>query len=165
MQRAQITGDEFSKQTKAVVLAIAVKIGVKVRGHRQAEGFSGAQRRSAKRALGDNVNQVGRALLPQPQQAPLCRQAQHEFLITRDWQPPHQYVGQIGPVHRLVVGVLAGTDELHLMSAGAQRFNCKAYGSGDTVDFRWIGFGDDGQLERMAVLIGRGHGAQCAPAA
>jgi hypothetical protein len=74
-------------------------------------------------------------------------------------------VGEIGPVHRLVAGVLAGPDELHLMSAGAQRFNRKAYGSGDAVDFRWIGFGDDCQLERMVVLIDRGHGAQCAPAA
>ena len=83
MDAAQPPQHEAMKARIAVVLGVGVKIGVKTRGHGNAERARRSNRRGAERTFGDDVNQVGALRAPLAEERPAGRQAEAEQRVAR----------------------------------------------------------------------------------
>ena len=142
MEFAQIACDRRFQPTKTIVPAIAVKVGMKIGSHRQAQFLRRANRRPAERPLGDHMHEIRALLLPQPDQSRLGRQATLESAIIRNRHAIRQHFFEAMPLYRSLTLALPRPHQLHGMSAAQQAIDHAPEGHGNAVDFRGKGFGD-----------------------
>jgi hypothetical protein len=124
----------------AVVGQVFVKAGMEAGRDRNAEASRGAQCRPAQWAFRGDVDRVRPLLLPLAAQTGGRGQAEAQAGVARQVGAGDQD-GAFGVVH---IGRLPGPDQIHLVAGGTQPQFQALHGQGDAVDFRGIGFGDDG---------------------
>ena len=142
VQMAQIGADRPAHPADAIVLGVAVEIGVKIAGDRNIELARLVQRRPAERPLGDDVHHVRPARAPQLPQRGSGRQSQLQVGIARDSEARQQDLLQIGGEGGRIAFTLARPDQLDLVIAPAQAIDHVLDGQGDAVDLGRVGFRD-----------------------
>jgi len=150
VELAQVGHDRFAQPAHAVVPAVGIEVGAKVRGQRQFQLVRGLQRRPAQRALGGDVHDVGSAQRPQLGQRRFGRQAHLQVRVAWDRQAAQQHFVEALAAVGLVIGLLARAYQLQVVAAVAQAFDDASDRQRHTVDFGRVGLGDDGDAQRAA---------------
>ena len=96
MDAAQPPQHEAMEARIAVVLSVGVKIGVKTRGHGNAERARRSDRRGAERPLGDDVNQVGALRTPLAKERPAGGQTEAEHRVAGHGEPEERELVEVG---------------------------------------------------------------------
>jgi len=124
----------------AVIGQVLVEAGMEAGRDRNAEAPRGPQGRPAQRSLGGDVDRVRTLLLPLAAQAGRRGQTEAQAGVARQAGTADQH-GAFGGID---IARLPGPDQIDLVAGGTQAQFQALHGQGDAVDFRGIGFGDDG---------------------
>ena len=148
MKLAQVSHDGLAQPANAVVLAVGVKVGAKVRTDGQLQVVCCLQRRPAQRAFGGNVHDVGSVHGPQLHQRTFGGHAHAQIGVAGYGQAAHQHLVE---THAAIAGllfVLSWAYQLHVVVAVVQTFHHFGNRHGHAIDFRWVGFCDHRDSQR-----------------
>ena len=142
VEPAQVAGDQPGQRAEAVVLAVLLEVGVETADRRDAQAPRGAQGGEAERAFGGDVEHVRALALPAAQQLVQARHAPLQAGVAG--QRPAAGQHQLGVAAPAVVAGLARAHHLNPMAKLLETGMQATQGIGDAVDFRWVGFADQG---------------------
>ena len=126
--------------TQAVMLAVAVEIGVKAAEHGNAEAQRCPHRRQAERPLGCNVHRIRALPRPVLAQQPVGRQADVQPVVTGQGQGRNQGHWEARGAVGALATFLARAHQRHCVPALSQAVQQPGQGQRDAVDFGWVGF-------------------------
>ena len=164
VELAQVPEDRFLQPTDAVVAAVGMEVGTKVRHHGDLHHPRRLQRGPPERPLGDHMHDVRPVQRPQALEHPLGRQAHLEVRVPGDGKAAGQGFAEAGISPRGIAPPLAGTHQVDLVAEPAQAFHELRRRGGHPVDLGWIGFSHHRDPQRPAhdrelLDEDRGHGA------
>ena len=157
VETAQIGRHRLPQPADAVVAAVVVEVGVKVRGHRDAQLVGRRHRGPAQRTLGGHMHQVGTLARPFADQPGARGQPELEPVVARQLEAARQHLLERAGVQRGVGAGLARADQLHAVAAADQAIDHALERHRDAVDLGRPGLGHqrNAQTRRLAQLFGR----------
>ncbi len=146
VEPAQVGEGGAGEKRETVVARVAVEVGVKGGGQRDAQRVGGGEGGPAQRALGGDVHDIGPAAAPGAQQGPARGQAEAQHGVAGDGHARVQdlAVGAVG--HEDVGAALARAVHGDLDAAAGEAGGELPERHGDAVDLGREGFGDEGEF-------------------
>ena len=141
---SQITNNRTLQPADAVMLAITVEIGSKIRTHRNFKFARRLQRGPAQGALGHDMHQVRPPHGPLTEQPLLCRQAHFQIRILGYGQSRGQHFLNHAHGRLECIVLLSRTDQLDLMIAFRQSLDKARQRQRDTVHLGRVGLRHNG---------------------
>ncbi len=125
-------------------MGVAIELGMESGSDRYVEPARRIEGGSTERAFGCDIERMRSVVAPEPHQSRLGRDAEAQVAIHRQGNAGDQTLVAYSVTAGALTGELARANDLNPMSGLAQGLFIALQGVGDAVDFRRVGFGDEG---------------------